>query len=163
MRCHRRNSGFSLVEMMVVVVIMGIVLAAAIPGFNRGNRGRRVEGSAREIASSLQLARQRTVATRIPHRLVYQPDEPSCRIEQMVNDSTWEAIPLGEVAIPAAVALSWSAGGDASNTDIEFEGRGTVRDDDAPLSVLVTNAYGDTFSVSLVRTGRVTVRRGVLD
>lgn len=160
---HRRRSGFTLVEMMVVIVIMGIALAAAIPGFSRGNRSRRVEGSARELASSLQLARQRTVATRIPHRLVYQPDESSCRIEQMVNDSTWEAVDLGTVSIPETVDLAWSAGGDASNTDIEFEGRGTVRDDDAPLSVVVTNAYGDTFAVSLVRTGRVTVRRGLFE
>lgn len=160
---HRKVAGFSLVETMVVVVVLGILLAAAVPGYNRGNRSRRVEGSAQEIASSLQLARQRSVSSRLPHRLVYLPDESSCRIEQMVNDSTWDAVDLGQVSIPVSVSLAWSAGGDASNTDIEFEGRGTVLDDDAPLSVIVTNDYGDTFSVSLVRTGRVTVRRGLIN
>ena len=49
-------------------------------------------------------------------------------------------------------------GGDAGNTDVEFEGRGTIQSEDAPFSVIFTNAREDTFILSLVRTGRVTVR-----
>jgi hypothetical protein len=74
------------------------------------------------------------------------------------NDSTWIRDPDEDHALPRGVAWSPVAGGDPGNTEIEFEGRGTVLMEDSPFTVTFTNAQEDTFTVSLVRTGRVTVR-----
>ncbi|MBD3162572.1 MAG: type II secretion system protein GspH [Candidatus Eisenbacteria bacterium] len=162
MRTRHRTGirGFTLVEALVVLTIMGIVLAAAVPSFVGSNRQRRVEGAADEMAARIQVARQRAVASRIPHRLVLEPGSNRYRTEYLDNDSTWVRFPDEDQEVHATVSWQATAGGDVGNTDIEFESRGTVLDEDAPLSVIFTSAGSDTFTLSLVRTGRVTVRAG---
>ena len=154
------SSGFTLVETMVVLAVIGLLLAAAIPNIVQSNRGRRVEAAANEMVAHVSAGRQRAVASRIPHRLVIDPEQRSYRIERLLNDSTWTADPDMSYTLPPAVEWDYSAGGDAGNLDVEFESRGTVRDEDAPFLAVFANAQGDTFTVSLVRTGRVIVRRG---
>ncbi len=154
--------GFSLVEMMVVLVIIGIVLAVAIPSFSSSNRRRRVESAANALSSRIQIARHRAVATRVPHRLVLVPSSFLYRTEWLEHDSTWVRFPDEDYSLPSGVDWSIVAGENPSNYDVEFESRGTVLSEDAPLQVVFTNAIGDTFSLSLVRTGRVVVRPGAL-
>ncbi len=165
MSCLRRlpAQGFTMVEMMVVIIIMGMSLAIALPTLTRGNRARQVEGTAQELASRLQVCRQRAVATRVPQRLVLVPEESRYLLERLADDSTWSADAGDEFEVPPPVDLTCVAGGELGNHTIEFEPRGTVRFEDSPARIAVTNAYGDTFTVSLVRTGRVTLRRGSIE
>jgi len=153
-------SGFTLIEAMVVLVIFGLVIAAAVPNFAQSNQRRQVEAAARDLSARIQIARQRAIATRVPHRLLLVPDENLYRTEWMADDSTWARFPDEDYPIPPAVDWWFTAGGEHSNTDIEFENRGTVQADDAPLIVSFANAHSDTFTLSLVRTGRVVVRAG---
>ena len=152
--------GFSLIEAMVVVAIIGIVLAAAIPDFVTSNKRRRVEAAATDLSARIQMTRQRAVAMRTPHRLVLEPAERTYRTESQETDSTWAQVPGQVYSVNQTVNWSVDVGGSPQNNDIEFESRGTIFIDDAPTLVTFTNAQGDTFCVSLVRTGRVTVRSG---
>jgi Tfp pilus assembly protein FimT len=145
---------------MVVLTIFGIILAAAVPNFAGSNRRRQVEVAANDLASRIHVTRQRAVATRLPHRLVLEPGNHRYWSERMDTDSTWIRFPDEIHALPPIVEWTTEAGDDESNTDVEFESRGTVLIEDAPLLVTMMNAAGDTFSLSLVRTGRVTVRAG---
>jgi prepilin-type N-terminal cleavage/methylation domain-containing protein len=156
------NAGFSLVELAVVIVVMGILISAAVPDIARSNRRRRVEAAANDLASRVGLARQRTIATRIPSRLVLDADEGIYRIERQQNDSTWARDPDEDYILPTGVEWVYSAGGDSSsNNDVVFESRGTVLQEDAPLSVVFENDGGDIYHLSLVRTGRLAVRCGL--
>jgi prepilin-type N-terminal cleavage/methylation domain-containing protein len=57
------NSGFSLVELLVVVAI-GITLATiALPGFARAIRSYHIQGAAKQVAGELQTARSKGVMT----------------------------------------------------------------------------------------------------
>jgi Tfp pilus assembly protein FimT len=141
-----------------VVVVLGLLLAVAIPSFTDSNRRRRTESAAEELSTCLQLARQRTVASRTPFRVVIDPDAGSYCTERSETDSTWVRDPDEDHTLPPGVEWSPEAGGDAGNIDIEFEGRGTVRAEDAPFTVVFTDAREDSFVLSLVRTGRLTVR-----
>lgn len=153
-------NGYSLVEMMVVLVIFGIVIAMAVPNIAQSNRRRRAEAAANEFAGKALIARQKTVATRTPHRLIFDGEARACWIERQENDSTWTIDPPDTVRFIDGITLRYSAGGSDDNTEIEFRGDGTVLPEDAPLVLTTSSCEADSMTVSMVRTGRLVIRRG---
>jgi len=62
MRCKTINSlGFTLVELMITVAIVGIVAALGIPSFQEMLRQNRASSLANELAASLNLARSEAI------------------------------------------------------------------------------------------------------
>ena len=59
---NRDGRGVTLVEMTMVLVIMGILAALAVPSFIKYLPGIRLKGDARDVASVSKLARMRAVA-----------------------------------------------------------------------------------------------------
>lgn len=76
-----RLRGFTLVEMMVVIVIAAIVMAIAIPSFVKMTSGSAVRSGTRLVAAQIRLTRQhaisqrRTIALLMPTSLTDLPDE----------------------------------------------------------------------------------------
>jgi type IV fimbrial biogenesis protein FimT len=62
MRRRHPQRGFTMVELMTVVVIAGVLLALAAPSFRDMLDRRRVEGRANEFLTDLQYARSEAVA-----------------------------------------------------------------------------------------------------
>jgi len=62
MTCRRRQLGFTMVELMTVVVIAGILLALAAPSFRGMLERRRLEGQANELVTDLAYAKSEAVA-----------------------------------------------------------------------------------------------------
>ena len=56
------KTGFTLIEMMIVVAIMGILSAIAAPNFMNYMAERRLKGAARMVMSDLMAARQKAVS-----------------------------------------------------------------------------------------------------
>lgn len=57
----KENKGFSLVELAIVLVIAGIVLAITTPGLIKYLNGQRVRDSAHVLADEFRMARQKAV------------------------------------------------------------------------------------------------------
>lgn len=63
MRCHGYHArGFTLVEMMVIIGLMGLIAAIAVPSFNGYLRSNEVDTIADRITSDMALARSLSVA-----------------------------------------------------------------------------------------------------
>ena len=58
---HFRQRGFTLIELMVTVTILGIVLAIAVPNFTDWLNRKRVEGAANEFNALIQFARSESI------------------------------------------------------------------------------------------------------
>jgi prepilin-type N-terminal cleavage/methylation domain-containing protein len=68
------EAGFTLLELMAVVVILALVASLAIP-YAGGQSSRTLRLQAQRLAADLELARQRTVVTGIPHRMQIDLEE----------------------------------------------------------------------------------------
>lgn len=58
------SRGFSLLELMIVLMLMAIVATMVVPMFGSGVSTVRLKGAAREVAAGLRMARNEAVASR---------------------------------------------------------------------------------------------------
>jgi len=57
------DRGFTLIELMTVIIVLGLVIAFSIPSFGGYVAGQNLVGSANNIAGQLRLAREKAIAT----------------------------------------------------------------------------------------------------
>ncbi|MDH3729092.1 MAG: prepilin-type N-terminal cleavage/methylation domain-containing protein, partial [Myxococcales bacterium] len=69
-----RLVGFTLVELMVVLAVMGVLVSAALPSIGEGFADRRVAMVAREVVGLFQRARYMSSAYGRAHQVVYDND-----------------------------------------------------------------------------------------
>jgi prepilin-type N-terminal cleavage/methylation domain-containing protein len=82
----RRDAGFSLIDMLVVVTLIGIISAIAIPTLINSINGMRLGQAAREVERELQLAKQRAVAKSRPIRIRFNcPAAGQYRIVEVIG------------------------------------------------------------------------------
>ena len=68
---HRTDSGFSLVELMVVLVILGLLVAFSIPAYQSYLSSQRLRGTTQQLASIARLSRERAMALGVDQNLHY--------------------------------------------------------------------------------------------
>jgi prepilin-type N-terminal cleavage/methylation domain-containing protein len=115
-----RNRGFTLIEMLVVIVIVGIMVGLALPAVTNLMKSGGVSAASRHVANTLGLARQYAITQRMYTRVVFpytatgtQPDMWYRTYAVVTNrDNTvpagwgyltkWEYLPPGTVFLNAA-------------------------------------------------------------
>jgi len=146
-----------MIEVMVILIILGIVMASAIPGIARYTRHDRVRSAAEDFRSTCMRTRARAMATRTLHRVAYNEGTRATVVEQFSGGS-WSMVSPDTIRAAHGVTMEGESGGDESNHVITFEPIGTVSATDSPASVWFFNAESDTSTISVVRTGRIVVR-----
>ncbi len=152
-----RSAGFSLLELMVVLTVMGILLGVAMPNFVRVGKRDTVETAAYDLERQLSLARQKAISRRAHYRLTIDAGARTFQVERR-EDGSWVLDPAETFSWSERVDALLSVGGSGGNVDIEIEPQGTVLATDAPALIRFANTCGDTATVSFVRTGRLRVR-----
>jgi len=83
-RSQRRESGYSMIELLVVMAILAMMALIAIPWFYKISQRNIVKSAGREVATSLAAARMRAVKRNLPAEvLITRPSgtQPSTLIE----------------------------------------------------------------------------------
>lgn len=152
-----RIAGFSLMELMVVLTVMGILLGVAMPNFLRAGKRDTVESAAFDMQRQLSLARQKAISRRAHYRLTIDTGARTYQVERR-EEGTWVPDPAETFCWSERVNALLDIGGNGGNLDIEIEPQGTLLAVDAPARIRFANTCGDTATVSFVRTGRLRVR-----
>jgi len=75
---YRRNHGFTMIELMVTLVVLGILLGVGIPSFNTIMLNSRTSGLANDLTSAINLARSEAVKRAAPVSVCPSDDANSC-------------------------------------------------------------------------------------
>lgn len=85
-----RSKGFTLIEILIVIVIIGITIGFALIAFGDFGESRRILFSAEQLASTLKLAQQQAILE--TSTLGLRIDNKSYQILKFQNPSNWAPI-----------------------------------------------------------------------
>jgi type II secretion system protein H len=80
----RANTGFTLIELMIVLVIIGIAAAMAVPMISSG-ASFQIRSAANLVAADLEYAKSLAISRGRPYRVVFDAANESYRIEDSTN------------------------------------------------------------------------------
>lgn len=105
--CQNRESGFTLIELMVTISILAIVLSAAFPSYRTFVANAQIRSTAESIRNGLQLARAEAIKRNAKVKFT---------IASAINDSSWSVGCVTVVADCPAVIQSKTASEGSANT-----------------------------------------------
>jgi type IV fimbrial biogenesis protein FimT len=124
----RTQRGFTLIELMVVVVLVAVLLVLAAPSFTDQLARRRLEGVATELSTDLQFARTQAVDDRATVRLITEVGGTQYRV---VKNAGAGAV-MKTVVLPTDITAT-----DAVTVDYE-DLRGTATVVNGPINLAST-------------------------
>ena len=111
MNCNR-GFGFSVIELLTVLAVMGIVVGIALPGWNRLLPSYHLSSSARQVQSELHNIRMRAAAENIPFQFVYVEGASDYTILKEGKNRQTKSLPEG-ISVSKTGTISFSPRGTA--------------------------------------------------
>lgn len=147
-----KEKGFTLIELMVVVIIMGVVAAFSVPNFLRSLPTTRLNGSADDLRGKLMLARVRAIGEGVPYIARFTANGTSYTIvkDLNANGTIDNGEPTATHSYETGVSNDQIPAGNPSVVIFSPRGEATV-----PGGVRLTNSRNEKSLVDVVTSGSV--------
>jgi prepilin-type N-terminal cleavage/methylation domain-containing protein len=90
--------GFTMVELAITILVMGMLFAFAIPAFNNISQSYQLKGAVENIAAQLRLSREKAIATGTGQGPIhFTPNYPTASCDYHVHFNSGYIIPLGKL------------------------------------------------------------------
>ena len=173
--CRRTERGYSMMEMLVVVGIIGVLMLVTVPNFIVMRKSSIMKGALRQFTNDMRAARQRAVTASSIVRISYTPGGRTYYMWESTNEGTsWSLLGSQNPRwLPENVSIENSSGGaEFTNTiadagfgnlpDIVFDRTGTARVPGAEGKVLLKTTYIDIpkpeYTISVRTTGMISTQ-----
>lgn len=83
-----RKRGFTLIELMLVIAVMGILLMVGLPQYSIWMQNLRIRGAAESVQNGLQIARATAISRNTQAMLVFRPASLSYFVYTLPNPGT---------------------------------------------------------------------------
>ena len=148
-----RRGGFTLLEMLAVIFIIGITLALVLPNLDRLTPKHRLRAAAREVASTIELCRHQAVTRAATYGIAYDLDgrTPTYRLI-LPADEFGDREPLAPRTLPPGVFLravvlpNGNRVGVGGETQVDFSPTG----EDGGHIVILENENEEVLSVKFL-------------
>jgi type IV fimbrial biogenesis protein FimT len=147
------KTGFSLIELMIVLAIMGIVSAIAAPNFMHYMAERRLNGAARMVMSDLMAARQKAVSQNHKFKVFFNAS--NCQYTLLDDDDNDGDADAGEATEVRDIQTDYYDVTLSASANPIFTPRGTSTN--GTKVTLISSRTGGTKYVKAAWTGRVKI------
>jgi len=145
------RNGFTLMELMIVVLITAVLSTLAIPSFLQWRQNLEFRKTARDLVSILREAKSRSINTNLEHRVEYAATNKQYRMTQgnRSNNSTlWNTVIYEWTELPSGVRI------DANVNTIQMNTNGTANGG----TLFIQNDDLETiYEIRVARTGRIRI------
>ena len=172
----RRGEGFTTLELVTVLMIVGVLIALSIPSVVNWRQGLVYRETAREVASMLREAKSRAIMKNLEQQVVFSPYSPSVSTQYEIrpgnraystawNDyaanplvSTWTVLDYQVKILSATQTATVPPAATSPAGSIQFTPNGAAS---AVGTISIQDTSGVTrFKVSVTQTGRISITQG---
>lgn len=147
-------SGFSLVELLITLVLLGIVLAIAVPSYRGWVDNSNLKGAGRIISSDFYETRARAMAENRAYTITYSPDPTNTYRIQAAAANGLAAVNETKNFTEYGTVRMTSVNGGAGAVTVTIQSRGSA----APQGTIVLgNVRNSTGTITVLMTGRAHV------